>query len=439
MQQKKSINFGFRGWMLLIYQFIAYIAMTAYTNYPLNILADMYGGAQKISMIFTGCTIIGVIMQLILSSYIGKMKSIKLFGTLLGAAALILGVAVMLISPAHVTLWQVCYGLEIVCVTVYATFAIGILIGQWFPRRKGTVMGIATLAFPVGNALIGPFAARVFADGQPNVVNGFLPFIIAAFIGWLIGVIFIKDYPEQCGAYRDNDKSLTPEIAKAMMEEEIENKRTTVWKLGHTFGCADFWLGTIPLGFLLMFSVGAMTQTSAIIEASGMPLPFAAIMLLVCIFGCIGSYVLGLLDTKLGTKKSVIMATVLMILAGILGTIPNGVTALAALLCLSLFMGASSNYMVSIAAQYWRREDFPSVFGVVNPIANIIQSIGPMIIASLLFSSMGYQGVFLVCGIFGVISLIMILAFSPARVKAKDDRYRAAAGKPLDDTLVGRK
>ena len=427
-QQKKSVNFGFRGWMLLVYQFIAYIAMTAYTNYPLNILADMYGGAQKISMIFTGCTIVGVIIQLVLSSYIGRMKSTKAFGAILGAAALLLGVAVMMISPANPLLWQVCYGLEIVSVTVYATFAIGILIGQWFPRRKGTVMGIATLAFPVGNALIGPFAARVFADGQPNVVSGFLPFIIVAFIGWLIGLVFVKDYPEQCGAYRDNDKSLTPEIAKAMMEQEIENKKTTVWKLG-----------TIPLGFLLMFSVGAMTQTSAIIEASGMPLPFSAIMLLVCIFGCIGSYVLGLLDTRLGTKQSVSIATVIMITAGVLGAIPNGASALAALLCLSLFMGAASNYMVSIAAQYWRREDFPSVFGVVNPIANIIQSIGPMIIARLLFSPMGYQGVFIVCGVVGVVSLIMILSFSPARVKAADDKYREAAGKALDDALVGRK
>ena len=95
--------------------------------------------------------------------------------------------------------------------------------------------------------------------------------------------------------------------------------------------------------------------------------------------------------------------------------------------------------MVSIAAQYWRREDFPSVFGVVNPIANIIQSIGPMIIARLLFSPMGYQGVFIVCGVVGVVSLIMILSFSPARVKAADDKYREAAGKALDDALVGRK
>jgi len=32
-----------------------------------------------------------------------------------------------------------------------------------------------------------------------------------------------------------------------------------------------------------------------------------------------------------------------------------------------------------------------------------------------------------------------MLLFKPARVKKYDDKYRAAAGKPLDDALVGRK
>ena len=38
-----------------------------------------------------------------------------------------------------------------------------------------------------------------------------------------------------------------------------------------------------------------------------------------------------------------------------------------------------------------------------------------------------------------VISLILVVCFKPAKVKAADDKYRAAAGKPLDDALVGRK
>ena len=101
-------------------------------------------------------------------------------------------------------------------------------------------------------------------------------------------------------------------------------------------------------------------------------------------------------------------------------------------------MGASSNFTVSAAAQYWRREDFSSVYSCVNPIANILQALGPMVIA-MLVSTQGANTAFAVVGVFGVISLILILLFRPERVKALDDRYRQAAGKPLDDVLVGRK
>ena len=130
-------------------------------------------------------------------------------------------------------------------------------------------MGIATLAFPIGNGVIGAFAATAFKGGTPHIVQAFLPFLIILIIGWVIGVIFVPDYPEQAGAYRDNDKNMTPEMAKAMMEAEIEGKRTTVWKIGATLKCRDFWLITIPAGAMLFFSVGTMTQTNAILGTMG--------------------------------------------------------------------------------------------------------------------------------------------------------------------------
>ena len=44
MQQKTKIgiNFGLRGWMLMIYQFLAYLAMVCFTNWPMNALGDFY-------------------------------------------------------------------------------------------------------------------------------------------------------------------------------------------------------------------------------------------------------------------------------------------------------------------------------------------------------------------------------------------------------------
>ena len=251
------------------------------------------------------------------------------------------------------------------------------------------------------------------------------------------------------GAYRDNDKSMTPEKAKAMMEFEIENKKTSVWTLGKTLACPDFWFITLPMGFLLVGAVGMMTQTANIFGSAGI-IPgsneFNMVMTINAVFAIAGSYLLGVIDTKIGTRKAMLIAMVLMVVSGILGVIGGKTMVIAAMWILGIFMGASSNYTVSGSVQYWRIEDFPTVFGKVNPLANLMNNMAPMVIASLMFMNAAKTHgqpdaapAFIFLAIAGVISLIMLLLFKPARVKKYDDKYRAAAGKPLDDVLVGRK
>ena len=446
MQQKTKlgINFGFRGWMLLIFEITAFLVFQAFTNFPMNILAEFYTqlpaeqAGAALAPIMTVGTLVGIVIQLILSGFVGKMKSVKpmvlIFGCLTLASAV--GVAALPFGD----FWKVCYFLVSVFSNIYGMFGIGILIGQWFPTRKGVFMGIATFAFPVCNGLMGPFAALVFGGGMPNPLMGFLPFLIAGVVGWLIGLIFISDYPEQVGCYRDNDKTFTKEKADAMLAEEIENKKTTVWKLGNTLKTGSFWLITVPMGTLLMCSVGMMTQTSAILGAYD--LPFDTIMAVVMICALAGSYVLGLIDGKFGTKTAITVSVIVMLLAGILGGIGNNITAVVSIVLLAIFMGAASNFTVSGAAQYWRREDFSTVFAVVNPIANILQCVGPTMVAMTIgigfANGMGVTLPFWITAAIAVISLIMILLFKPANVKAADDKYRAAAGKPQDDVLAGR-
>ena len=487
MQQKKSINFGAKGWILIIFQAIAFLAFTVFTNYPMNLLASsgFYGGWSSVdpdtgnfvgtalvSTVYTASSVVAIIIQLIFSRFMGKIKTIKPFAMTLGAIGLALAAFITFRTPyfnpedgsAVDVLWLVLYAIECITIIMYSTFGIGVIIGQWFPRRKGTVMGIATLMFPIANALIGFVANAVFAmdfqaengpmpqlveyamsggnAGANTWMTALIPFLIISVIGWIIGLIFIKDYPEQVGAYRDNDRSITPEIAVKMMEQEIEAKKTTVWKTGHTLASRDFWFITIPAGILLMFSVGAMTQTQPIFEMVGMSDSYQTIMLCVAAAGLVGSYLLGIIDTRIGTKKSMIMAMCLMIISGILGFIGassnQGGLVVAAFIVLGLFMGASSNYTVSAAAQYWRREDFSSVFACVNGVANLINAFGPMLIANLLFGAAGINGVFIACGIGGIISVILMFLFSAKHVKETDDKYRSAAGKPLDDELLSR-
>ena len=420
MQQKKSYNFGFRGWLLILWVATGMFSYVVAGNYPLNIMsnAPAYGPSTTLSMVYTGASIVGIIIQVIFSS---KVRNWKKLSVILGIATLVFMVLEMVVPGGNgkaSILWIICFGIATAISALYGTWALSVLVGVWFPRRKGTVMGIITFAFPIGNALLGGFAGKflplAFGGDGMAALKSLWPYVVVVLIGFIIGIATISEFPEQVGAFRDNDKSLTPEIANKMMLEEIENRKTTVWKTGHTMASPDFWFITIPMGLLLMFAVGAG-------------------------FGIIGSYVFGLLDTKLGTRMAVLLSHICMLASGILGMLNNSTAMFIALILLAMFMGASSNYTVSAAVQYWRIEDFPSVFSCVNPVANLINAFGPTIVAALIASKLGVTGVFMVTGIAAVISIICCLLFKPARVKAYDDKYRAAAGKPLDDVLVGRK
>ncbi|MEI3340226.1 MAG: hypothetical protein V8R80_10080 [Eubacterium sp.] len=61
-----------------------------------------------------------------------------------------------------------------------------------------------------------------------------------------------------------------------------------------------------------------------------------------------------------------------------------------------------------------------------------------MLIAMIMIMR-GYNMIFIVTAIVAVICIVLMLLFSAKHVKEKDDKYRAAVGKKLDDALEGRK
>ena len=458
MKQKKSLGFGVRGWILIFVMFSGMVSFLAFRNFPVNILSDFYGGAESLGKLLTLGSVIGVVIQIVLSRIFGKIKSIKRLTCIIGVIAIAASYGMCLIpidmsiaQCAMLPLWKVLFFIVNVSVTTYGVFLVSVLAGQWFPRRKGTVMGIATIAFPFGNGVTGLFANAAMsplAQGMaPAVFKAFLPFLLLATVGLIVCIVAISDFPEQVGAYRDNDKTLTIEEAQAMMQEEIENRRTTVWNIGHTLACRETWFAAIVCGFLLIGSAGVMTQSNAIVSAFE-GLNYTLIMMGVAVAGAIGSYVIGLLDTAVGTKKAMVVTMCIMILAGILGvaavTTGAGAPLTGAFICIALYMGASSNFSVSISAQYWRREDFPSVFGIINPISNIFEACGPTIIIALMATGagtaiLGARAVFIFLLIMGILGVALMCIFSKNHIKATDDKYRLAAGKVIDDALADRK
>ena len=154
MQQKKSINFGAKGWILIIFQAIAFLAFTVFTNYPMNLLASsgFYGGwtgdpstgditgTALVSTVYTASSIVAIIIQLIFSRFMGKIRSIKPFAMTLGAIGLVLAAFITFYTPTMNqngdVLWLILYAIECITIIMYSTFGIGVIVGQWFREEK---------------------------------------------------------------------------------------------------------------------------------------------------------------------------------------------------------------------------------------------------------------------------------------------------------------
>ena len=136
METKKSIGFGFRGWLLIIVLFFGFMMFQVFTNYPLNILADFYGGAEKVAMLMTIGTGIGIVLQIVISNFIGKIKSIKKLTAGIGLVAVVAAFGVARIPFVQQTVWSVVYLIENVVVTMYALFFLSILQVSGFRPEK---------------------------------------------------------------------------------------------------------------------------------------------------------------------------------------------------------------------------------------------------------------------------------------------------------------
>ena len=68
--QKKSIGFGFRGWIVLIYQFLAFVMYVSLNNFGQNVMANVNANvrgwnATLVPTVYTIVCVVSVIIQFI--------------------------------------------------------------------------------------------------------------------------------------------------------------------------------------------------------------------------------------------------------------------------------------------------------------------------------------------------------------------------------------
>ncbi len=430
-------NFGRKGWGILVLAFFSILLMSSIVYDSLNVTIEIF--AQRFGMdnptplylfstVAAWISVLGAVMW----GAICTKKTIKFAW----AAALFLGTAVCLLWGTAKT--PAVYFLSIALASVagmgFAYIANLNVISNWFPRKKGLAMGWVTIAFPLSAVLTVPvLTGIVHAAGLSSV---YMMYAIATFILGLLVVFFVKDYPEQAGAFPDNDRLFDPEEMKKQLAAGIEYQKSSPWQPKKLLRTKNVWKIAVSLGIMELLSLGIMTnfvpRMMQIGFGEGQIIPM---LMMAGVIACFGSYLCGILDAKVGPKKAILITLVLGLISLIINLTGGflkvaGKDQIAIILMfaaqpfLGIMLGGAANYLVSLTTSVWGRFDFNMAYRVLKPIVAIIGALGITIVGGL-GNTVGYAYAYMVLAVLAAIAILFILIVDDSYVGYAHDTVKS--------------
>jgi len=404
-----SSNFGAKGWLIIIFSFLCILLDSSLINDSLNVVLKVFVATRgwsltqlyAFSSICSFISVLGAAMW----GYMSNKTSIRLTWTV---SLVITAVACFFWGRTNsIAVYFVCLAASTVGGMAFAYIANLNVISNWFPKKKGLAMGWVTIGFPLSAAVTSAAVGAVVSTGGLTKVYdiyGIIALVFAVFC-----YAFIRDYPEQAGAFPDNDKSFSKEEAERDLKQGLEYMKTSIWKPGKLFRTKRVWAIAFSLGIMELFSLGIMTNFVPRFLQAGYQQPEIFKMLGIAgILACFGSYFCGLLDAKLGTKKAIVITWIVAIISIILDLIPTRPTQYASLPFLAMMLGGASNYLVSFTNTVWGRYDFPMAYKVLKPMVAALGACGVAIVG-IIGNTQSYVMAYEVIGVLSVIALIVII------------------------------
>ena len=441
MKQSTAKGFGRKGWVILILTFFSILmnAMIIYDSLNVTLLPQTgLGwptrlGLQNPSILYVFSTIaawISVPGAIIFGWLCGK-KSCKFSWGL----ALVLNAVVCFLwtfaAASPVYLIMLC--LANICGMGFNYIASLNVVSNWYPTKKGLAMGVVTIGFPLSATIATPLCSGLlFGVG----LNGI--YYMFAGVCLLLGILvfaLVKDYPEQAGAYPDNDKSFDRALSDKLLAEGLAYQKTSVWQPKKFLQTPNVWKIIFPLGVMELFSLGVMSNFVPRMAQIGFVNVADVTPMLACagLVACVGSYLCGVMDQKLGTKKAIIITFLFGILSlalNVIGGFIHGFSDVKDLGYVLIFigqpfmgimLGGAANYLVSLISTIWGRYDFDNGYRVMKPAVAIIGALGITICGALGNApGVGYAYAYMLICALCVVAVIVATRIDDTYVGKKD-------------------
>lgn len=417
MAESKKFNawlpdFGTKGWGITIACFVFfyfYSFWNAATNTLFGLFNEMYGWQQTdMSCVITIAGWISLI-AVVLFGTLGRRIGAKMV-SVIGLTGSAIGFAVLACARtfAIFTAGIVIFNFSMVA---YATIGVGLLGSSWFPRTKGAFMGIATMGMTISSATLNPIILG-FA-GSSLGISGFF-WVMAAIVAATAVVVFlfVRNNPEEAGAYPDNDRSVSREELEAEFRSAQEYKKTSPWTMARVLKTPQTWLIGLGTGLPMMVGAGTIALLVPTLASYGQD-PMLGVVLLSSMWpiGLLGHYLIGVLDQKLGTKKTTIAVICVLGLGGLLMRIGGANTVVCAVATGMFMFGLSgaANVCMSLTASIYGREDFEVAYTPIQVIFNVLNFAGVSVMSTVAALA-GQQNVMLAVFIICIVALVPVIA-----------------------------
>jgi predicted MFS family arabinose efflux permease len=296
-----------------------------------------------------------------------------------------------------------------ICATSFGVIGVGQFGANWFPRTKGMYMGMVTMGITLSSVTINLVMRALF----PRVgISGFM-LVFTAVCMVIAGLTALcKNYPEEAGAFPDNDRTVSRSDLDGAARAAAEYRKNSPWTLKKVLVTPETWRLGIGWGIPMLASTGVMSLLVPLLITFGHD-PMFGIMLLTTMWpaGMLGNYLAGVIDQRFGTKTASAMVVFLEALAAAL-MLFFGENSFIAASATGLFMFAISgctNITMSMTTTVYGRNDFESAWPVVSVISKIVQSSGIVLVAFIAELS-SYRTSFMV--IIGMVIVALIIMLS---------------------------
>lgn len=416
METKVKKGYG-KGWALILYAFLAYFTATAVgsaMNAASGTLSELRGWNAALLTSFIS---LGSIANVVAGFIFGKLST-KASAKKLSIFCSIVWIAVVLGMGVTTNLWAFAFCLII---ANGISNALGyqlapVMIAKWFPKRKGIIMGIVTMGIPLCSGV----ATMMYQAGYAAMgsLGGFLPFIAVLVVALIVLLLFLADDPSEKGFTPDNGVSVDVEEEKGINKESI-------WTTKKLLATPQVWIHGITLGVQLLFASGLMVQLFPRLLEIGFDPGTAGMMMLASgLLALPGSYLCGVLDSKIGARKAAYTSYIFGILAMVLNLTGNTVCVWISLVCIGMVVGGAANWPASLCIEEFG-DSFANGYGIIQPMIQLVGAIGPAFFAAF-YGMTGSYRIPYICG--GVLMLVGLLGFAlfakPGFVKKEEEKYK---------------